>query len=173
MTMYLSASITPGYEVFPPRCRCTGWMRRAKHSNRLLLKVLLALWYAGIAHAAGADLAITPANLDFKYTAGATLAQALQIKSTGAALAFTIAITGPVPYSAEWLSVSQISGATSATVSVYVNPTTLPGGSYAGTITVNSAAAATPVHTIVVTLEVGDAPSTLTASTNALALTYV
>ncbi len=135
----------------------------------------MALPCASLMHAATPDLAITPATLDFKYTAGAALpvAQALQIKSTGAALSFTISIIGPLPYSAEWLSVSEVAGTTSATLNVYVNPTTLPGGSYTGTIAVSSAAAATPVHTVAVTLEVGNAPSTLTASTNTLTFNYV
>jgi len=135
----------------------------------------MALSCAGVVRAATPDLAITPATLDFKYTTGATLpvAQALQIKSTGAALNFTIAITGAFPYLADWLSVSAVSGTTSASLNVYVNPTSLPGGSYTGIITINSAAAATPVHTVTVTLEVGNAPATLSASTNALTFNYV
>ncbi len=88
-------------------------------------------------------------------------------------MSFTVAITGPFPYSGEWLSVSAVSGTTSATLNVYVNPTSLPGGSYAAIITINSASAATPVHTVPVTLEVGNAPATLTASTNALTFNYV
>jgi uncharacterized protein (TIGR03437 family) len=150
-------------------------MRHASRSYQLLFSALTALSCASLVQAATPDLAITPATLDFKYTAGAALpvAQALQIKSTGAALSFTIAITGPFPYSAEWLSVSEVSGTTSATLNVYVNPTSLPGGSYTGIITVNSAAAATPVHTVPVTLEVGNAPATLTASTNTLAFNYI
>jgi uncharacterized protein (TIGR03437 family) len=150
-------------------------MRQAPRSYQLLISILLALSCAGLVRAATPDLAITPATLDFKYTTGAALpvAQALQIKSTGAALSFTIAITGPFPYSGEWLSVSAVSGTTSATLNVYVNPTSLPGGSYTGIITINSAAAATPVHTVPVTLEVGNAPATLTASTNTLTFNYV
>src|SRR5580658_798543 len=150
-------------------------MRQAARSYQLLFSALMALSCASIVHAATPDLAITPATLDFKYTTGATLpaAQALQIKSTGAALSFTVAITGPFPYLAEWLSVSAVSGTTSAALNVYVNPTSLPGGSYTGVITVNSAAAATPVHTVPVTLEVGNAPATLTASTNTLTFAYV
>lgn len=136
----------------------------------------MALSCASPIHATTPDLAITPAALDFKYTAGAALlpiAQALQIKSTGAALTFTVSISGPLPFSAEWLSVSAASGATSAVLNVYVNPTSLPGGSYTGTITINSAGAATPVHTVPVTLEVGNAPATMTASTAALTFSYV
>src|ERR1700684_2108423 len=129
-------------------------MRQAARSYQILFSALMALLCAGVVHAATPDLAITPATLDFKYTTGAALpvAQALQIKSTGAALSFTIAITGPFPYLAEWLSVSAVSGTTSATLNVYVNPTSLPGGSYTGIIVINCAAAATPLRTVPVTL---------------------
>src|ERR1700722_12250076 len=107
-------------------------MRRATRSYQLLLSALMALGCASLAQAANPDLSITPAALDFKYTAGAALpvAQALQIKSTGAALGFTVSITGPLPYTAQWLSGSATAGATSATLNIYVNPTGLPGGSY-------------------------------------------
>ena len=150
-------------------------MRLASRSYQLLLSALMALSCASLVHAATPDLAITPATLDFKYTTGATLpgAQALQVKSTGVALSFTVAITGPFPYLGEWLSVSAVSGTTNAALNVYVNPTSLPGGSYTGIITITAPAAATPVHTVAVTLEVGNAPSTLTTSTNTLTFNYV
>jgi uncharacterized protein (TIGR03437 family) len=150
-------------------------MRRAAHSYQILLSAVMALSYVNHVQGAAADLAITPATLDFKYDAGSTLpaAQTLQIKSTGAALSFTISITGPLPYSAEWLSVSTLAGTTSASLNVYVNPTSLPGGSYTGSIVVSSALAATPVHTIPITLEVGNAPSTISASTNSLTFNYI
>jgi uncharacterized protein (TIGR03437 family) len=150
-------------------------MRRAAHSYQILLSAMMALSCANHAQGAAADLAITPATLDFKYDAGSTLpaAQALQIKSTGTALSFTISITGPLPYSAEWLSVSTLAGTTSASLNVYVNPTSLPGGSYTGSIVVSSALAATPVHTIPITLEVGNAPSTISTSTNTLTFNYI
>src|SRR5437867_10218151 len=94
------------------------------------------------------DIGLTPTALNFKYQMGAALpaSQTLQIKSTGAALTFTLSITGPLPYSAQWLSVSANSGTTTASIKVYVNPTGLPSGSYSGTITINSPAAATPVQ---------------------------
>lgn len=151
-------------------------MRHATQSYRLLIATLMGLGCASIVCAATTpDLAITPATLDFKYTVGANLpaVQTLQIKSSGTPLSFTISISGPVPYNAEWLSVSAASGTTSATLNVYVNPTSLPGGSYTGVIAVSSAAAATPVHNILVTLEVANAPATLSASTSALVFNYV
>jgi hypothetical protein len=58
-------------------------------------------------------------------------------------------------------------------LNVYVNPTSLPGGSYTGIIAISSAAAATPMQNIPVILNVGNAPATLTASTNTLAFNYV
>ena len=73
-------------------------------------------------------------------------------------------ITGALPYSAHWLSVSANSGTTTASIKVYVNPTGLPSGSYSGTISINSPSAATPVQNFPVTLDVGDAPATLVAS---------
>jgi uncharacterized protein (TIGR03437 family) len=150
-------------------------MRRATRSYQLLFTALTALSCASFVHAATPDLSITPATLDFKYTTGAALpiAQALQIKSTGTALSFTVSITGPLPFSAQWLSVSASAGTTSAALNVYVNPSELPGGSYTGIITVYAPSAATPTHNIPVTLEVGNAPATLTASTAALTFSYV
>jgi uncharacterized protein (TIGR03437 family) len=150
-------------------------MRPANLFYRTVFWALMALPCQRLVCAAAPDLTITPATLDFKYTAGTALpaAQVLQIKSTGTALSFTISLTGPLPYSAEWLSVSTLTGTTTASVSVFVNPTSLPGGSYAGSIVVSSASAATPVHTIPVTLEVANALSTISASTSALAFTYV
>ena len=130
---------------------------------------------ANLASAAALDIALTPATLNFKYQTGAALpaSQTLQIKSTGVPLNFTISTTGPLPYSAQWLSVSANSGATAATIKVYVNPTGLPSGSYSGTISINSPAAATPIQNFPVTLDVGDAPATLIASTGSLTYSFV
>jgi hypothetical protein len=60
---------------------------------------LTALSCASLVQAATPDIAITPATLDFKYTDGAALpvAQALQVKSTGAALS-------PLPLPARFLT---------------------------------------------------------------------
>jgi hypothetical protein len=108
-------------------------MRRVVRSYQILFSAMMALSCANRVQGATPDLAITPLTLDFKYDAGNTLpaAQTLQIKSTGAALSFTISITGPLPYSAEWLSVSTLAGTTSASLNVYVNPTSLPSHQFA------------------------------------------
>lgn len=147
---------------------------RAARRRRALV-LLLAVWGAGLASAATPDITLSPASLSFSYQTGAALpaVQTLQIKSTGAALSFTLAVSGPLPYLAQWLSVSANSGATAATIKVYVNPTGLPSGSYGGTITINSPSAATPVQTVPVTLDVGDPAATLTASVSTMSFTYV
>ena len=121
------------------------------------------------------DTTFSPANLGFKYQAGAALpaSQALQIKSTGNALAFTVAITGPLPYAAQWLSVSANSGSTPATIKVYVNPTGLPSGTYTGSIVVTAPGAATVSQSVPVTLDVGDAAPVLSASVGTLNFAYV
>src|SRR5262249_23611453 len=79
---------------------------------------------------AAPDISLSPANLSFKYQVGSALpaSQTLQIKSTGTALAFAMSTTGPLPYSAQWLSLSANSGTTPASVKVTVNPTGLPSG---------------------------------------------
>src|SRR4051794_20848222 len=66
------------------------------------------------ARAAAPDISFSPATLNFKYQVGNALpaSQSLQVKSTGAALTFTLSVTGPLPYSAQWLSLSSNSGTT-------------------------------------------------------------
>jgi uncharacterized protein (TIGR03437 family) len=143
----------------------------------MLTFAALAFQYANLAYAANPDISFTPATLDFQYQAGAALpaSQTLQIKSTGAALTFTLSITGPVPYNAQWLSLSGNSGTTTASFKVYVNPTGLPSGSYTGTIVVTPTAGSSlaATYSFPVTLEVADAPSTLISSAATLTFTYL
>ncbi len=153
----------------------TGTLMRAARRRRILLFAALVALGADLAYSAAPDLSLTPAALTFKYQSGAALpaSQTVQIKSTGAALSFTISITGQ-PYSARWLSVSADSGTTTTSIKVYVNPTGLPSGSYSGKVVVNAPAAATPQHSVDVTLDVGDPAPTLTASPATLPpFTYV
>src|SRR5258706_2118181 len=137
---------------------------------RLILRFAAAFAVVNPAHAVAPDISLSPANLNFKYQMGNALpaSQSLQIKSTGAALNFTLSVTGPLPYSAQWLSLSSNSGSTPATIKVFVNPTGLPSGTYSGTIVVGSPTAVTPTQNFAVTLDVGDAAATLTASTGGL-----
>jgi trimeric autotransporter adhesin len=129
----------------------------------------MALFPANLAYSAGADLSFSPTTVDFKWQTGTALpaAQTLQIKSTGAALSFTIPALAQ-----QWLSVSANSGTTSASIKVYVNPTSLPSGAYQGVIKVNSPSAVTPTQNFIVTLEVSDPPPTFSASVTTMPFTY-
>jgi len=138
--------------------------------RHISLFAILALPGASLAQVTTSNISFSPATLDFKYTTGNALpaAQALQIKSTGAALTFTIA-----PVAEEWLSVSSNGGATTASVEVYVNPTSMASGSYAGAIVVNAPSAATPSQTFNVTMEISDPPPVLSASPASLTFAYI
>lgn len=124
---------------------------------------------ANLAQSATApDVILTPATLDFRYLAGSALptAPTLQIKSTGAALDYSLTVTGTVPnYLGQWLSLSSASGTTPGTVKVYVNPYGLPSGNYSATIVVSALKANTPTINYTVTMEVGDAAPLLSVTT--------
>jgi trimeric autotransporter adhesin len=147
---------------------------RATRLRRVLSFAFLAAGCANLANAAAPDITITPTSLSFKYQIGAALpaSQTLQLKSTGTALSYSLSITGPLPYSAQWLSLSANAGTTTGSPKVYVNPTGLPAGTYTGTIVVSAPAAVTTSQNINVTLDVGDPPPAMTASTGALTFTY-
>ena len=153
---------------------CT--LKRAARFRLFIQFAASAFVVVNPALAAAPDISFTPASLNFKYQVGSALpaSQSLQIKSTGAVLSFTLSVTGPLPYSAQWLSLSTLSGTTTGSgIKVFVNPFGLPSGTHTGTIVVTSLAAATPTQNFSVTLNVGDAPATLTASTGTLAFSYV
>jgi len=143
---------------------------RAVRPRQLALPAILLLLGVNLAYATTPpDLSFSPATIDFQYTIGSALpaSQTLQIKSTGAALAFTIPqIASP------WISLSAYSGTTPASIKVYVNPTSLPSGGQQATITVSAPQANTATQTYIVTMEVSDPLPTLVPNTTALAFTY-
>ena len=143
--------------------------QRVARIRHCLTFAMLVLSSANLARPATApDISMSPATLDFKYLAGSALptAPTLQIKSTGAALDYTLTVTGTAPnYFGQWLSLSSASGTTPGTVKVYVNPYGLPSGNYSATIVVNAPKANTTNINYVVTLEVGDAAPLLSVTT--------
>ena len=143
----------------------------SRHSTRIcyLALAILLLQGAAFAYQTSPNLAFSPATIDFTYTIGSALpkAQTLQIKSTGAALDFTIPQIA-VP----WISLSAYSGTTPASIKVYVNPTSLPSGALQAAITVNAPNASTATYTYIVTMEVSDPPPTLVPNTTSMAFTY-
>ena len=144
-------------------------LTRAVRPRHFALLASLFLHGVNLGYATTPDLAFSPATLDFKYTIGNALpaSQTLQIKSTGTALAFTIP-----QIASQWISLSAYSGTTSASIKVYVNPTSLPSGAQQATITVNAPQANTTTQTFIVTLEVSDPPPTLQLSPTTMAFTY-
>jgi uncharacterized protein (TIGR03437 family) len=134
---------------------------------------LLAALGAGRAQAAP-SLTLTPVSLSFQYQIGGTIpaAQKLALKSTGTALAFTVTVNQPAACTAPCLTVSASSGTTPATLEVYANPTGLAAGTYATALTILASGAATTSQNVTVLLTVGDAPSTLSASTGEVDFSY-
>lgn len=126
--------------------------------------------------AAAGSITATPAALVFAYQIGAAAlptAQTLQVKTTPTGTNFTVAISG-APFNAAWLLVSAASGVSPASLKVQVNPTGLPAGSYAGTITFSATIAAVPVtQNVAATLNVSTAAPTVSTTPAALNFTYV
>jgi uncharacterized protein (TIGR03437 family) len=108
---------------------------------RLLFSVLVA----GVSvFGQTAVLTPTPATLTFTWQSGSTLpsAQTLAVKSGTSTAAYTTAI---IPGSALWLSVSPDIGKLPASLSVRVNPSSLPVGTYNASVQVTAAGFAAPV----------------------------
>lgn len=117
---------------------------------------------------------VAPDSLTFNYTPGgsAPAAQALQIGSSGTAIAFTAtaAVAGGVT---PWLSLNASAATTPAVLNATVTPGNLAAGSYQGTITLTSVGGAI-TKTINVTLVVAaGATPTVTRMVNAASFTDV
>ncbi|HYL75244.1 MAG TPA: IPT/TIG domain-containing protein [Bryobacteraceae bacterium] len=130
-------------------------------------KILLALAVLTLAlRAQTVTVTASPATLAFTYQVGAATlpsAQTVTVKASSGTPAFTTAITPPGTL---WLTVTPDSGKLPGTLTVRVNPTSLPAATYsttAVTVTVGGV-----VTTIPVTLVVSPAPATLTPSVTTL-----
>lgn len=108
----------------------------------------------------------TPGTLTFTYQEGAAAlprAQSVAVKPSSGKPTFTTA-TPPSDY---WLTVNMDSGVLPASISVEVNPTSLPVGSYTSSMTITVSGVASPA-VVTVSLEITSPPSTLSLSTNSL-----
>ncbi len=110
----------------------------------------------------------TPAALTFNYQSDATTLPKSQNVSLRASSG-TPSFTTSTPATDFWLTVSLDSGNLPATLSVSVNPTSLPVGQYVSAVTITVTGAAAP-SVVSVTLNVTAAPSTL--SLNPATLTF-
>jgi uncharacterized protein (TIGR03437 family) len=122
--------------------------------------------------AQSAGFKVTPATLNFTYQIGDTkLPTPLNVtvsvsSSTQASFAATIS-GGP------WLNISPAAAVTPASAKVSVNPSTLPVGTYTGTITLATSESTPQTAAITVTLIVRAPLPTLTATPSPMSLTYV
>lgn len=111
----------------------------------------------------------TPTALTFTYKSGAATLPAAQSVSVRASSG-TPAYTAATPGTDLWVTVSPNSGSLAASLSVRVNPTSLPVGMYASSVTVTVSGVASPV-TVPVNLNVTEPPSTLMLSATSLSFT--
>src|SRR5579871_3507443 len=109
------------------------------------LNLLLAAWSVSMASAQTTTptLTATPAALGFTWQQGTALpaAQLVAVKSGSSTAAYT---TDVVPGGAMWLSVSPDAGNLAASLSVRVNPSGLPVGTYNASVQVTVAGFANP-----------------------------
>lgn len=113
-----------------------------------------------------------PSNLTFNYQSGGTLpgGQSVALTSSGTPISFTDSVS--TVSGGSWLAVSPGGGTTPASATVSVAPTSLPPGTYIGTVTFTPTGASNGPQTVTVTLNVTAATPTFTASPSALSFTY-
>jgi len=123
-------------------------------------------FFLGCFIALGQTLIPTPAVLSFVWQEGGALpaAQTVSVKSGSSAVAFSTAIA---PLGTEWVIITPGSGNLPASMSVLVNPSGLPIGSYAAVIQF-SAIGFLGTLSIPIALTVEAPPPTLVLSTNTL-----
>lgn len=142
-----------------------------------MLKIVSILAIVGCPVAfCASGITMTPSAMTIDYQIGAATlpaAQTLQIQTSPTGLDFSIAISGS-PFNAAWLLVSENEGTSPGSVKVEVNPTGLPAGSYAATITVTATSGSTVyTQTAAVTLDVAAEATAISATPTALSFTYV
>jgi uncharacterized protein (TIGR03437 family) len=113
-----------------------------------------------------ATLTPTPASLSFVWQEGAALpaAQTVSVKAGTSLVAFTTAIA---PLGTQWITITPGAGNLPVSMSVLVNPSELPIGTYMADIQLSAAGFPTAL-TIPVTLTVEAAPPTLVLSASTL-----
>ena len=133
--------------------------------------LLLCAALTGAVQAQQVTVTATPASLTFTYQAGSTTlpaSQTVSLKASSGTPTFTMAITGT---NALWLTASPDSGKLPATITVRVNPTTLPAATYNNVAVTITVTGVTNPISIPVTLIVNAAPSTLSLSATTLNFT--
>ena len=124
--------------------------------------------YIGIMAAPAPTIAVTPANLTFRYTIGGAVpaGQSIQLTNSGGVLNWT------ATSSASWLKVTPTSGAAPSTLTVSVVPSGLAAATYSGSIQISSAGASNTPVTVPVTLIVAPQPPVIALSAQSLQFSY-
>jgi uncharacterized protein (TIGR03437 family) len=153
-------------EVYPARLS-----NRPQLADRLgvSLRLLLPTLFVGLSAFGQAPvLTPTPASLTFTWQSGSVLpaTQTLAVKSASS----TVAYTTTTPGNALWLSASPDSGKLPAALTVRVNPSGLPVGTYNSSVSVTATGFGAPAS-IPVTLTVTAPLPTLSVSAASLSFT--
>jgi len=108
-------------------------------------------------------LNVTPRELNFGGGGTGTQSQTLTITSTGSAVGYSVSSNVASPFGGNWLQVnlSQAAGTTPGTVSISVVPTSLPDGTYFGSVTVSASGVSNSPIVIPVVLTVNNATALL------------
>ena len=123
----------------------------------------------GIIAETASTIAVTPASLQFAYTAGGAVpaTQPIQIANSGTGtLTWTAKVSDP------WLSLSAASGTAPSTPNVSVSPGSLSVGTYNGTIQISATGASNSPVTVNVTLTIAALPPVLAVAPQALSFQY-
>ncbi len=130
------------------------------------LRSIAFLLASFIAAGQTATLTPTPAALSFVWQEGATLpaAQTVSVKSGSTVVAFTTSIA---PLGTQWITLTPASGNLPASMSVLVNPSGLPIGTYSAIISFSATGFGSAIS-IPITLAVEAAPPTLVLSSSIL-----
>ncbi len=103
---------------------------------------------------AAPSFSVTPTSLSFSATAGSAGAASQQLRLSGSVAGLSWQATARTSRGGNWLSVSPASGQMPATVSITVDATTLPAGTYQGSVEISAPAATPSLITIAVTFTV-------------------
>jgi uncharacterized protein (TIGR03437 family) len=114
----------------------------------------------------------SPAALVFSYQEGAAALPAAQTLAVSAASGSAAGLVLVSSGGSQWLTFTPLSGKTALSVKVSVNPTTLPVGQYAETITLMTPETNGDSVTIPVTLTIKPPPSDLKATPATISITY-
>ncbi len=134
------------------------------------LGMLVALCVSVAGAQTATPLKASPATLTFSFQEGDLKLPPTQTLALSGVVGtgVTIALSG-----GPWLTASPTVGVLPVSAKILANPTSLAVGTYTGSITIATSGASPQTASVPVTLTVKAAPSSLTASSTALAVSYV